>query len=69
LDYKVRVLGQNDGTSAQVRVLVESSDGNDTWSTVGVSENLIEASMQAICDSINYKIFKSNQVAKKAVGQ
>jgi 2-isopropylmalate synthase len=69
LDYKVRVLGQNDGTSAQVRVLVETSDGNDTWSTVGVSENLIEASMQAICDSINYKIFKSNQVIRKAVGQ
>jgi len=67
VDYKVRVLGDNDGTSARVRVLVESSDGSDTWSTVGVSENLIEASLQAISDSLNYKIFKMNHLSGSVV--
>jgi len=56
VDYKVRVLGEKNGTGAKVRVLVETSDGEDTWSTVGVSENIIHASLQAISDSINYKI-------------
>ncbi len=58
VDYKVRVLDEQDGTAAKVRVLIESSDGVDTWSTVGVSNNIIEASWQAICDSMNYKLFK-----------
>jgi 2-isopropylmalate synthase len=61
LDYKVRVLNEKSGTSAKVRVLIESGDGNDTWSTVGVSENIIEASWQALCDSMNYKLFKSEK--------
>ncbi len=61
IDYKVRVLNEKQGTAAKVRVLIESSDGNETWSTVGVSENIIEASWQALCDSINYKLFKSNK--------
>jgi 2-isopropylmalate synthase len=59
IDYKVRVLNEKQGTSAKVRVLIETSDGNETWSTVGVSENIIEASWQALCDSMNYKLFKS----------
>jgi 2-isopropylmalate synthase len=59
-DYKVRVLNGRDGTSAGVRVLVESSDRNESWSTVGVSENIIEASWQALVDSLNYKLMKSN---------
>jgi 2-isopropylmalate synthase len=59
VDYKVRVLNEKQGTSAKVRVLIETSDGNETWSTVGVSENIIEASWQALCDSMNYKLFKS----------
>jgi 2-isopropylmalate synthase len=59
VDYKVRVLGDGDGTKARVRVLIESSDGESTWSTVGVSENIIKASMKAIVDSLNYKLFKS----------
>jgi 2-isopropylmalate synthase len=59
IDYKVRVLNEKDGTAAKVRVLIETSDGNETWSTVGVSENIIEASWQALCDSINYKLFKN----------
>ncbi len=59
IDYKVRVLGEGDGTSAKVRVLIESGDNKNTWSTVGVSENIIQASLQALTDSINYKLFKS----------
>ena len=58
VDYKVRVLDEQDGTSAKVRVLIQSSDGVETWSTVGVSENIIEASWQALVDSINFKLFK-----------
>jgi 2-isopropylmalate synthase len=59
-DYKVRVLSSKDGTSAKVRVLIESSDGPDIWGTVGVSENIIEASWQALADSMNYKLLKEN---------
>ncbi|MCJ7691267.1 MAG: citramalate synthase, partial [Clostridiaceae bacterium] len=53
-DFKVRVLNQKKGTSAVVRVLIESSDGENTWGTIGVSENVIEASWQALEDSIVY---------------
>ena len=56
VDYKVRVLTTKDGTEAATRVLVESSDGRKTWGTVGVSENIIEASWQALVDSIDYKL-------------
>ncbi|MCP5061720.1 MAG: citramalate synthase [Ignavibacteriae bacterium] len=58
-DYKVRVLGENDGTNAKVRVLIESTDGEHIWSTVGVSENIIEASLMALIDAMNYKLYKS----------
>jgi len=61
VDYKVRVLGDKNGTKAKVRVLIESSDGENTWSTVGVSENIIEASLMALTDAMNYKLFKSNK--------
>ncbi|MBO8158104.1 citramalate synthase [Thermosyntropha sp.] len=57
-DYKVRVLNGNEGTAAKVRVLIESSDKTGKWSTVGVSENIIEASWQALVDSINYLLMK-----------
>jgi len=57
-DYKVRVLNPKGATDAKVRVLIETSDGHDTWGTVGVSENLIEASWQALVDSITYKLKK-----------
>jgi len=57
-DYKVRVLDGTDGTAAKVRVLIESSDEKDSWSTVGVSENIIEASWQALVDSLNYMLLK-----------
>jgi 2-isopropylmalate synthase len=58
LDYKVRVLSSGEGTGAVVRVLIESSDGKDKWGTVGVSHNVIEASWQALADSIDYKLYK-----------
>lgn len=61
IDYKVRVLNEKHGTAAKVRVLIQSGDGIETWSTVGVSENIIEASWQALCDSINYKLFKTEK--------
>ncbi|MGB7950988.1 MAG: citramalate synthase [Candidatus Binatia bacterium] len=58
LDYKVRVLTSGEGTAASVRVLIESGDGKDRWGTVGVSQNVIEASWQALVDSIDYKLHK-----------
>jgi len=56
LDYKVRVLPAGKGTGSHVRVLIESGDGKKKWSTVGVSYNIIEASWQALADSIHYKL-------------
>ena len=56
LDYKVRVLAANRGTESKVRVLIESGDHKDKWGTVGVSENIIEATWQALVDSIEYKL-------------
>ena len=58
LDYKVRVFSIGAGTGSRVRVLVESGDRHDRWGTVGVSENIIEASWQALTDSITYKLLK-----------
>lgn len=63
-DYKVRVVDAGEGTSAKVRVLIETKDGESEWSTVGVSENIIEASWQALVDSIVYKMMKDNDKAK-----
>lgn len=62
-DYKVRVFDEKDATAAKVRVLVESSNVENTWSTVGVSSNVIEASWEALVDSIRYALLnmeKSN---------
>ncbi len=58
LDYKVRVLAANRGTASRVRVLIESGDGESKWGTVGVSENVIEASWQALVDAIEYKLLR-----------
>jgi len=60
-DYKVRVLTAGKGTTARVRVLVESGDDTGRWGTVGVSENIIEASWQALVDSIEYKLLKEKE--------
>ncbi len=59
LDYKVRVLSGSAGTASRVRVLIESSDGHRKWGTVGVSENVIEASLLALKDSIEYYLLTS----------
>ena len=57
-DYKVRVLNEQEGTGAKVRVLIESAYEDDSWSTIGVSKNIIEASRQALSDSFNYRLAK-----------
>ncbi len=54
VDYKVRVLNADAATAARVRVLIQSTDGTRTWGTVGVSENVVEASWQALVDSLEY---------------
>jgi 2-isopropylmalate synthase/homocitrate synthase family protein len=56
-DFRVRILDPGDATAAVTRVLIESSDGEKTWGTVGVSPNIIEASWQALVDSVEYKLF------------
>lgn len=61
MDYKVRVLSGEHGTGAKVRVLIQSSDKKTEWGTVGVSENILEASWQALVDSISYKLMKDEQ--------
>ncbi len=58
-DFKVRVLDATAGTGAAVRVLIEFSDGRTTWNVVGASENVIEASWQAILDGVEYKLMQS----------
>ena len=58
VDFKVRTLEGSEGTAAGVRVLLDSTDGEEVWSTIGVSENIIEASWQALVDSIEYKLSK-----------
>jgi 2-isopropylmalate synthase len=58
-DYKVRIINTDSGTAAKTRVLLESTDGKDSWGTVGVSENIIEASLQALIDSIEYYLGKA----------
>jgi len=59
-DYKVRVLDEKDGTGAFVRVHIETSDGRRSWGTVGVSQNIIEASWQALVDSIAYGLLQKD---------
>jgi 2-isopropylmalate synthase len=56
IDYKVRVVNAGAGTAAKVRVIIESRDHRAMWGTVGVSENIIEASWQALVDSVEYKL-------------
>jgi 2-isopropylmalate synthase len=65
IDYSVRILDPEEATAAKTRVLIESSDGVKTWGTVGVSENIIEASWEALVDSVEYKLFLEEEKAKK----
>ncbi len=62
VDYKVRVLSGGKATASVVRVLIISSDGTDEWGTVGVSDNIIEASWQALADALEYKLVKDGVV-------
>ncbi|MFN8600798.1 MAG: citramalate synthase [Candidatus Binatia bacterium] len=66
VDYKVRVLEGGEGTKGVVRVLIESQDDKAHWTTVGVSENVIEASWQALVDSIDYKLYKDGKKRRAA---
>jgi len=58
VNYSVRILDENRGTAAVTRVLLDSSDGVDSWGSVGVNENVVEASWQALVDSINYGLLR-----------
>jgi 2-isopropylmalate synthase len=60
-DYKVRILNSQQGSAARTRVLIDSTDGRESWGTVGVSDNIIEASWLALVDSFEFKLSeKSN---------
>jgi 2-isopropylmalate synthase len=63
VDYKVRVINARAGTAARVRVVIESQDHEDVWGTVGVSENVIEASWLALADAFEYKLSKDRRAA------
>jgi 2-isopropylmalate synthase len=64
VDYKVRILEESVGTESPVRVLIESSDGVDTWRTVGSSANIIEASWLALADSVEYWLMKHKTASR-----
>ena len=61
VDYKVWVITSDAATAASVPVVIESQDEDDVWGTVGVSENIIEASWLALVDSFEYKLYKDEQ--------
>jgi len=63
-DFRVRILDPEEATAATTRVLIESGDGQETWGTVGVSENIIEASWEALVDSVEYKLFRDEEKAR-----
>jgi 2-isopropylmalate synthase len=62
VDFKVRVIDGTRGTAAKVRVLIESRDQDQLWSTIGVSEDIIEASWQALADSFQYKLASEKRI-------
>jgi 2-isopropylmalate synthase len=64
-DFRVRILDPEEATAATTRVLIESSDGTETWGTVGVSENIIEASWEALVDSVEYTLFRDEKTGRK----
>ena len=66
VDYKVRVINSEAATAAGVRVVIESRDEHDVWGTVGVSENVIEASWIALVDSFEYKLCKDEARQKRS---
>ncbi len=60
-DFSVRILDPQEATAAKTRVIIESGDGEETWGTVGVSGNIIEASWEALVDSVEYKLFREEE--------
>lgn len=60
-DFRVRILDPEEATAAKTRVIIESGDGEETWGTVGVSGNIIEASWEALVDSVEYKLFREEE--------
>ncbi len=68
VDYKVRVINFEAHTAAKVRVLIESQDEDEVWGTVGVSENIIEASLIALIDSYEYKLCKDDDKRRSGTG-
>ena len=64
-DFRVRILDPQEATAAKTRVIIESGDGQETWGTVGVSGNIIEASWEALVDSVEYKLFREEEKARK----
>jgi 2-isopropylmalate synthase len=62
-DYKVRIIDSRSGTAARTRVLIESTDGRSEWGTVGVNDNIVEASLQALMDSLEYALVKDARLA------
>jgi 2-isopropylmalate synthase len=69
MDYKVRILDGDAGTAAQTRVLIDSSDGRESWSTVGSSPNIIEASWQALADSLEYALWRTFERGARHFGK
>ena len=69
VDFKVRVIDGRRGTAARVRVLIESRDQDHLWSTIGVSEDIIEASWQALADSFQYKLAREKNLRKLPVSE
>ncbi len=65
VDFKVRVIDGRDGTAARVRVFIESRDNEESWTTIGVSEDIIEASWQALADSFQFKLSKEQSNRKR----
>ncbi len=63
MDYKVRILKESEGTASLVRVLIESSDGEHEWQTVGSSTNIIEASWIALADSLEYWLLRKSEAS------
>jgi 2-isopropylmalate synthase len=63
-DFRVRILDPQEATAAKTRVVIESGDGRETWGTVGVSGNIIEASWEALVDSVEYKLFREEEKAR-----
>ena len=69
VDYKVRVVNAEAGTAARVRVVIESRDDDDVWGTVGVSENVIEASWLALVDASSTSCSRTRRVIKQAASE